>query len=597
MIRKLKTIMVICFVFVNALFLAAVSYTSYQYFFNFTSNEISETKLSLLNESANKLSGVIKNISEAGTFVAIDRTVAEVFDDVETNPYDALVERNKLKNLINNVASLKQEVYSIELFTDRYQEYSYLYDHTIQPESHLTKREWFAPFIKNVDNGWVPRHTDALMDREMISYVHRILNQRNQTVGYIKVNILAEHFLEYLNDTDLYQEINEPFILLNTGGRIIAETHSREEFPIVNDITVRTKNEIYERLIPKYDEKTNHHQLIKRDNEYHLLLISKPNYEQWRLVQVIPVDNLYAETKELGIFVLVVGFIAILLSIPIVYGIGKWITKPISQMIKGMRKVEKGDFDVQMNRHYVEEYDIMANNFNQMTGELAELLEKLDIENSNRREAEMRALQSQIMPHFLYNTLDMIKWKSLDHDADEVSDMVNKLSKMLRIGLSGGLKFIRLRDELDHAKCYIDIQKQRQAQDIQYKVRVAASMKDLYVPKIILQPFIENSIKHGYHSDQPGQMEITVNGSILEDERHIKLTIKDNGSGLPENWTFSDAKGIGIQNVRERIAMYCGEEFDVKLFNHLEGGVMVEIILPIYHHQPFRKASSIEAGD
>ncbi|WP_208585659.1 sensor histidine kinase [Gracilibacillus suaedae] len=585
MIRKLKTIMVVCFVFVNALFLAGVSYSSYQYFFNFTSDEISEAKLTLLNESANKLSGVIQNIREAGTFIAIDRTVVELFENTEITPYEALVERNELKNLANNVASLKQEVYSVEIYTDRYQKYAYLYDYNVQPQSNLTEQNWFEPFIKNVDNGWVPKHTDE-MDREMISYVHRILNQRSETVGYIKVNVLAEHFLEYLVDMDLYDEIKEPFILLNTGGRIIAETHSHEEYPILDDITVPVESEIYEQLIPEYDELTDHHQLIKKENEYYLLLISRPNYEQWRLVQVIPVDDLYAETQELGVHVLVIGLVAILLSIPIVYGIGKWITKPISHMVKAMRKVEKGQFDVQVKSHFVEEYDILGKNFNQMTNELSDLLEKLEEENTYRREAEMRALQSQIMPHFLYNTLDMIKWKSLDHDAEEVGEMVNKLSKMLRIGLSGGLKFIRLRDELDHAKCYIDIQKQRQPQAIDYKVRVPAYMKDYYVPKIILQPFIENSMRHGYHNAESKKMKITVLGEMCSKNDCIKLIIKDNGTGLPHHWNFSDAKGIGIQNVRERIAMYCGEQFDVNIYNHELGGVAVEIRVPIFDKQP-----------
>lgn len=597
MIRKLKTIMVVCFVLVNALFLAGVSYSSYQYFFNFTSEEISETKLTLLNESANKLSGVIQNIRETGTYIAVDRTLMDIFENTELSPYQALVERNELKNLAQNVASLKQEVYSIEIYTDRFQEYSYLYDYNVQPESNLTEQDWFEPFIKNVDNGWVPRHTDDVMNREMISYVHRILNQRSETIGYIKVNVLAEHFLEYLVDTDLYEEINEPFILLNTGGRIIAETHSREEFPILNDITLPIENEIYEQLVPEYDQLTDHHQLIRKDNEYYLLLISQPNYEQWRLVQVIPVDDLYAETQELGIHVLVIGLIAIILSIPIVYGIGKWITKPISQMVKAMRQVEKGQFDVQVQHHYIEEYDILGKNFNQMTNELSELLAKLEKENVHRREAEMRALQSQIMPHFLYNTLDMIKWKSLDHDAKDVGDMVNKLSKMLRIGLSGGLKFIRLRDELDHAKCYIDIQKQRQSQAIDYKVRVPASLKDYYVPKIILQPFIENSIKHGYHNVKSKKMEITVQGEISKNNQYMQLTIKDNGTGLPDNWSFSDAKGIGIHNVRERIAMYCGEQFDVDIYNHQKGGVIVEIRLPIYQEQPLTQAQTSESGE
>lgn len=588
MIRKLKTLMVICFVLVNALFLAGASYASYRYFFNFTSDEISETKLSLLNESANKLSAFIQNISEAGTFIAIDGTVQEIFGEKLEDPYRALLERNDLKNLVLNISSLKEEVYTIELYTDRYQAYPYLYDPTIQPISSLQEKAWFTPFIENVDNGWVPKHTSKWLNREVISYIHRILDQRGNTAGYVKINVLADNFLDYLIDTDLYEEIKEPFVLLNTGGKVIAETHPRTEFPVLHDLIRKEKNSIYETLLPEYDNLANHHQLIRKDNEYFLLLISEPNYEQWRLLQVIPVDELYAEMKGLGFFVLIIGLVAIVLSIPIVYGIGRWITIPITQMVQGMNEVKKGRFDVKMNHHYIEEYDILAENFNRMTKDLATLLSELEKENIFRREAEVRALQSQIMPHFLYNTLDMIKWKSLDHDAETVSEMVNKLSKMLRIGLSGGLKFIRLRDELEHAKCFMDIQKQRLKQSIYYQVRVPASLKDLYIPKIIIQPFIENSIKYGYDLDKEVEIHLTVS-AMIEEANILKLTVTDNGHGLPDDWNENQVNGIGIRNVKERIWMYCGDEFDVEISNLPDNGVKVDILLPILKEEPYTK--------
>ncbi len=573
MIRKLKTIMVLSFVLVNALFLAGVSYASYQYFFNFTSEEISETKLSLLNESANKLSGVINNISEAGTFIAIDRSVTDIFSDNLENPYEALTERTELKNIVNNISSLKDEVYSIEIYTDRYANTPYLYDHTILPEDRLKEYAWFEPFIDSVDNGWVPNHESNTIGQNVISYVHRIINQRNNTVGYLKVNVLASDFMDYLRDTDLYAEINEPFILLNTGNRIIAETHSTEDFPVLNEIISNTDNSIFKQLTKEYEDLRNHHQIIRSNNEYYLLLISRPNYDQWRLVQVVPVDDLYEETKQMGAIVLLIGLVAIVLSIPIVYALGRWITKPIGQMIQAMRKVEKGQFDTKMKKHYVEEYDIMSSNFNRMTSELSDLVSKVELENENRREAEMRALQSQIMPHFLYNTLDMIKWKSLDHDADDVGEMVNNLSKMLRIGLSGGLSFIRLRDELEHAKCYINIQKQRLQQDIKYKARVPASIKDLYVPKIILQPFIENSMKYGYDHNEKQQVRIDVEANLIpsKEQEVLKITIRDYGKGLPENFNDQHVRGIGIKNVRDRIRMYCGDGYNIEINNHEDG--------------------------
>lgn len=586
MVRKLKTIMVVCFVLVNALILACVSYLSYSYFFKFTTEEISQSRIALLNESANKLSGFTRNISEAGKFIAIDRSVIQLFSEEYDNPYDALVKRDELQQIVRDVSSLKREIDSIEVYTDWFSQYPYLYKDTIYPEVELEEFHWFQSFIASVDNGWAPEHMDPHTGKDVISYIHRVMDARNRTVGYIKVNVKSSQFLGFLRDMNLYEEINEPFILLNTGGTVIAETHSRHDFPMVNELLTKSDDRMFERLIPKYDKLTNYHEVVKTNNDHYMLLLSKPNHEQWRLAQIIMLDELYRDTNQLRVFIIIIGSVAIVLSIPIVYSIGRWITKPVTEMIRAMRKVEKGHFNVELKEHYIEEYDILTDNFNQMTKELDKLVKQVEEENTNRREAELRALQSQIMPHFLYNTLDMIKWKSMDHDVDNVENMVNNLSKMLRIGLSGGLNFIQLREELEHARSFVDIQKQRLTQKIEYKVRVPAKLKDLYVPKIIIQPFIENSLKHGYSLTDTENIHLHVHANIEEHQEILVLQIEDQGTGIPNDWSIEQSSGIGIKNVRERISLYCGEDYDVHVTNKEEGGVRVTIKLPIYEENP-----------
>lgn len=586
MVRRLKTIMVVCFVLVNALFLAGVSYLSYTYFFTFTTEEISQSRLALLNESANKLSGFTRNISEAGKFIAIDRSVIDLFSEEHENAYAALVKRDELQGIVRDVSSLKREIYSIEIYTDWFNDYPYLYKDTFYPESELDHFTWFQPFIESVDNGWAPEHIDPHSKNEVISYIHRIMDARNRTVGYIKVNVKSTEFLGFLRDMNLHEEIKEPFILLNTGGSVIAETHSRQDFPMVDELLMKSEDQTFERLIPKYDKITNYHEVVQEVDNPYMLILSEPNQEQWRLAQVILIDELYEDTNQLRLFIIVIGTAAILLSIPIVYSIGRWITKPITHMVGAMRKVEKGQFHVQLNHHYIEEYDILTDNFNQMTKELDKLVRQVEEENAYRREAELRALQSQIMPHFLYNTLDMIKWKSMDHDVENVENMVNNLSKMLRIGLSGGLHFIQLREELEHARAFIDIQKQRLPQNINYRVRVPAKLKDLYVPKIIIQPFLENSLKHGYTLTETEKVELLVHASIDEEQEMVIIHIEDEGIGFPPDWSLEQKTGIGITNVRERIWLYCGEHYDVRLMNKEEGGTKVTITLPIYENNP-----------
>jgi two-component system sensor histidine kinase YesM len=578
--RKLTTILVISFVTVNALFLFAVSFMSYRVFFDFTSEEISEARLTLLNESTEKLSNFNTSVSEAGIFIAANSTVIEMFSEGVEDAYDAITEQRELTDLANAVESLKRGVYSIEVYTDRYKDYPMITDTSVHSMSYMESQPWFGLFDL-MDNGWLPKHTSPLNDEEMISYVHRLINHRGNTVGYIKVNVLADTFFEYVAEEQSLDTNEETLILMDSGGRIITQTDSSST--IMSELSERHPSGPYQRLIEPYGQLANHHQVINHGNKIYLMLISKANYERWQLVHLIPVDSLYAKTRELGRFVMLLGLGGLLLSVPMVYWVGRRILVPIRKMIHGMRQVEKGRFDVRMDPHYIEEYDILAKNFNHMNSELERSMRELKSENRARRDAELKMLQSQIMPHFLYNTLDIIHWKAMDRQAEDISVMVNQLSKMFRIGLSGGQKFITLRDELEHARCFINIQRARSNQDMDYEVKVPAGMKDFYVPKIILQPFIENSLKHGYTNGIHEKIRIQVEAENLYDQLHIRIT--DYGSGLPEGWVLEETTGIGVKNVQERIWMYCGKSYGIELANHEQGGTRVRIILPVIENE------------
>ncbi|WP_160720699.1 sensor histidine kinase [Bacillus sp. USDA818B3_A] len=588
MIRKLTTILVISFVAVNAVFLAGVTLMANKVFFDFTSDEISQSKLELLNESTGKVSTFISSVKEVGTYIAADRTVREIFSENLTNSYDAVVEQRELTEICNAVMSLKSAIYSVEIYTDRYKNYPNLSTNVIYPLQTLEKEPWMKMFNK-MDNGWVPKHVSLSNSNhdEVISYIHRITGPKGATAGYLKVNVLDDTFFKNMGVEDLVNGGNEPLMLLNTGGNIIAQNSATKYQNVIADITVSSLSEPFNMLIDSYKDKSDFHHIIKHNNDLYLLLISKPNYDQWRMVHLIPVASLYAKTKKLGMFVLFLGLCGLALSIPFAYWIGKKLMKPIGQLIQGMKYVEKGQFDIELGPYYIEEYDILSKNFNHMTSRLSESLDNLKQENHFRREAELKVLQSQINPHFLYNTLDMIHWKAMDHHAEDISLMVNQLSKMLRIGLSGGQKFIQLRDELEHVKCYTNIQIARLGKDIHFDIKVPASMKDFYVPKIILQPFIENSIRHGYPEVGQTPINIKVTGKCFKrnEEEVLEIEITDQGIGLSEDWDLNHLNGIGIKNIQDRIWSYCGKKYGVDVFNHLRGGVVAKIILPVIRNQ------------
>ena len=538
-IRKLSTTIVVSFVTINALFIIGITLIAYKIFIDFTSQEISETRLKLLNESTQKASNFITSVSDAGIYIATNRVVLRIFSEsAGVDAYDSIVEQRELTDVINGIMTFKRDLHSIEIYTDRYESGPQVAEGLVFPIRIVQNERWFTLF-DTMDSGWISAHIDALSGDNVVSYMHRLINQQGRTVGYVKVNMLTETFVNYLHEEFQYDgDVQEELILIDPRGRIIVQTY--DDSAVVNEeLAEADPSSFYSRLRVPYMGLADHHQMLRFDNESYLLLVSRPTYERWKLLQLIPLDALYEETRKIGWYVVLLGLAGLLLSIPLSWWIGKKLIVPIRKIIQGMKHVETGNFDVRVDAdHYIEEYEILAQKFNHMTMQLDDLMKELEKESQAKREAEIKMLQSQITPHFLYNTLDIIHWRAMDLSDSKISMMVNQLSKMFRIGLSGGKKFIMMRDELEHVRCYVNIQRAQQSREIDYAIDVPASLKTLYVPKIILQPFVENSMRHGFPDQHAEVIRIKLAARQMEDKNraYLEVEIEDNGIGFPADW-------------------------------------------------------------
>lgn len=582
MFKKLTTIIVISIVTVSAIFLISVSVLSYKIFFNFTSKEISEARLTSVNEGVKQISSFVTRVSDAGLYIVTNRGIIETFSEDSIDNYQAIVEQRDLTKLINEIASFQRGIDSIELYTDRYNDYPQVIDSKIFSLSEIEDEPWFER-SRTMDSAWIPEHQSTISEVSVVSYFHRLVNQSGRTTGFIKINILPNTFFGYMSDVDLINDVEGSLLLLDSGGRVIDQTSNTDISEITGQILSFNNNGNFEILKYPYTKLSNHHELLEIDKNQYLFIVSKSTNENWRLVDLINIESLYGQMKKIGSTIIFIGIIFLLISIPISYWLVKKLMNPITRLIQAMKKVEKGDFETRVEPGFIEEYKVLGINFNQMTYQLGESLKELKRKNREKREAELAALQNQIVPHFLYNTLDMIHWRALDYDAEDISFMVNQLSKMFRIGLSGGKTFITLRAELEHAQCYIDLQSAHLHTDINYQVRVSPALKDAYLPKIIIQPFIENSIKHGYPYEFEGQINISID--VKEIDSHLEIIVTDNGVGFPDHWKMNDTNGIGIRNIQERIQMYFGEEYGLTLFNDDNFGAIVQIKLPLIKDQ------------
>lgn len=270
------------------------------------------------------------------------------------------------------------------------------------------------------------------------------------------------------------------------------------------------------------------------------------------------------------------------------YYLPKTITKPLTQLGEVANKIAGGDLTVRADVGYGADIGVLADSFNTMIDKVNLLLKQVTEEQIHLREAELELLQSQINPHFLYNTLDTIVWLAESGEQKKVVSMVRDLSDFFRTSLNQGKDTISIREELQHVSSYLRIQHVRYADILEYEIDVPQELYDYVIPKITIQPLVENALYHGIKNKR-GKGHIFVSGEALED--CLILKVSDDGIGMqPERLARvqaamhdkapGDGEIFGLYNVNERIALRFGEEYGLRVDSTYGEGTMAEIKLP-----------------
>lgn len=262
--------------------------------------------------------------------------------------------------------------------------------------------------------------------------------------------------------------------------------------------------------------------------------------------------------------------------IMLAFWIGRIINRPLEKLGQVIRKVgETGDYTIN-ERFGEDEIGQIGNQFKQMVEQNLVLKEQLYLSEIKQKEAELIALQAQINPHFLYNTLDAIYLMAQMGRAQEAGKMTLALSEIFRTGLSKGQEFIKVRDEIKYIENYLYIQKMRYGDRIAYDISVDDDILDEKMLKLILQPIIENAIYHGLEP-KPGSGSLWI--KAYREKEHMIFSIEDNGVGMEgDRWKT----GYGLKNVRERLKLYYGSEYDLLVKSELKKGTRMEIRIPVH---------------
>lgn len=315
------------------------------------------------------------------------------------------------------------------------------------------------------------------------------------------------------------------------------------------------------------------------------------NNTKWKIAIFINIDKAQTVKETYIYFLALFVIVTVLITTAILSYISKRISNPIRDLEKAMRKIENSDF---LNVEEVDTTDIsqievasLSENFNKMMIRIKELMDKVVIEQNAQRESELKALQNQINPHFLYNTLDSIVWLVENNKNKEAAQMVVSLAKLFRISISRGRNIITVNDEIEHAKSYLIIQSYRYADAFKYEFDVDDKVLEYTTMKLILQPLIENAIYHGL-KNRIDEGLIKIGAHIVDDK--IVFTVSDNGYGMKEekiselyrnfeNPNLND--GVGIKNVYLRLRIYYGVEANLKIDSELDEGTTIIITIPM----------------
>ena len=314
-------------------------------------------------------------------------------------------------------------------------------------------------------------------------------------------------------------------------------------------------------------------------------------YTGWRTVGVFSMDEVMSSVNTIVYILFTCVIISLVLVVIVSFKFSRTLTNPIFKLKRLMKQAESGDLTVRFNFQHNDEIGELGQSFNHMIARIDQLIQMVYVEQENKRTAEMKSLQEQIKPHFLYNTLDTISWMARDYDAEDIVRLVDALTNMFRIGLSHGKDIITVKEEITHVSNYLYIQKIRYKDKLNYVIHVDESLYAIEVPKLILQPLVENAIYHGVKAKRGGGT-ITITG--VPEGENLVFTVQDDGAGMlqekveelnrrmSERSVLDEKKSFGLFYIRERIQLCYGTGYGVHVESALGEGTRVTITLPLY---------------
>ena len=428
-------------------------------------------------------------------------------------------------------------------------------------------------------NIWFPMQRRNFLSTDgqeaMLTLGKRVVNiSTGQKLGMIVLN-LKESSL-----SAIYRKIGSiqdgSYFISDTKGFVVSSQHAEDLLQDVRDPELKA-------WITSSD---NISDIASFQNGKNIVVSSDMPDFGWKLISIAPLKSLTADTRKITLLIVYIGLLCLFFALLGAGMLSKLIVQPIVGLTKHMKKVKEDNLNIEFPVNTEDEIGMLASGFNGMIWRIQELLSNINMEQKKKREYELALIQAQIKPHFLYNTLDVIYTLSEMGRGRDVQRTTKALADFYRVALSKGREMISIEEEIRNVKDYLSIQRIRYSDVFNYEMDIANEILSGLIPKLTLQPLVENAIYHGLKTKGSFGL-LRVTGEIADGK--IKLTVTDDGVGMPPDKLLSlqhmigssdQAEGYGLRNVNNRIKLYYGEEYGIQLASDIGKGTEVTLWLP-----------------
>ena len=519
---------------------------------------------SYLQQSVSSMDRTLDGYNSLSDYIAFDRTLAEVFSMEYGTPYEQYEQlTQKVDPILRTASYFHGGMQQITIYTDNGM---VKHDTTVAPVSEIEETDWYQKTLEHPGLNWFANYQEETL------FSARKLAFSGAREG---VNIL------YM-DVD-YQKLFTPYAetLISECGLYITDQDGKLVF---EESRFSGKNQNYDLTYSEFLEQRD------RGSTDYIILCEQSNTTGWTVWLYQPVGLAGEAMRPIGVMAGVTILICIFAAVLAYFITSGMVSSRIERLTHFMQEVQEGSMDMQMESDDRDEIGMLYRGFGSMMKRIRTLINEVYLSKITQKEAELKALQAQINPHFLYNTLSLINWKALAAGEEDISRMTLALSTFYRTALNRGRNVLQVETELSNTRAYLEIQSMLHDGDFDYEIEAQTEILQCESLNLILQPLVENAIHHGIEEKTDGRGKITVRG--WKEDNCVWFMVEDNGVGMEQEVADKiltmESKGYGVRNVDERIRLCYGEKYAMKVESVVGKGTRMTI------HFPARRLTNIQ---